>query len=90
MFKYTITTLNKLEDLLKESNYVVRYEKGNFKSGYCVLRDKRVVVINKYFNTESRINCFIDILPFISIDESILTEKSLLLLKQILQLQPAA
>lgn len=90
MFKYTITTLNKLEDLLKESNYVVRYEKGNFKSGFCVLRDKRVVVINKYFNTESRINCFIDILPLISIDDSKLSEKSLLLLKQILQLQPAA
>ena len=87
MFKYTPSVLEKLETLFDEMNYVVRYEKGNFKSGYCLIKDKRVLVINKYFNTESRINCFIELLPKINVDEALLTEQSLKLLKQ---LKPSA
>ena len=83
MFKYTPSVLEKLEALFEESDYVVRYEKGNFKSGYCLIKDKRVVVINKYFNTESRINCFIELLPNIDLVEEKLSEASLKLLKQI-------
>ena len=55
MIKYTPAYLQKLEDLLKENNYVLRNEKGNFKSGYCILQDKRVIVINKFATIESRI-----------------------------------
>src|SRR6476660_8450172 len=62
MFRYTPTTLQKLEQLFREGDYIVRYEKGNFKAGYCLLLDKKVVVINKYFDTESRINSLLDIL----------------------------
>ena len=35
--KLTQTTLNKLEDILGESEFVVRYERGNFQSGWCLL-----------------------------------------------------
>ena len=55
-FKYTPNTLKKLEELFEEARYVIRFEKGNFNSGYCVLEEKRVVVINKFFNIEGRIN----------------------------------
>ena len=37
--KYTRPFLNKLEDIFAESDFVLRYEKGNFKAGYCVLKD---------------------------------------------------
>ncbi len=77
MFRYTPTTLNKLEQLFREGEYVVRYEKGNFKAGYCLLLDKKVVVINKYFDTESRINSLLDILSLMELDASKLSEKSL-------------
>jgi len=90
MFKYTTTTLEKIEGLLEEAGYVVRYEKGNFKAGYCILKDKRVIVINKYFITESRINSLLDIIPILELDSSVMTEKSQLLFKQIIELQPAA
>lgn len=90
MFKYTTTTLEKIETLLNETGYIVRYEKGNFKSGYCILKDKRVIVINKYFNTESRINSLIDIIPILELSSSDMTEKSQALFRQIIELQPAA
>lgn len=76
MFRYTPTSLQKLEQLFREGEFLVRYEKGNFKAGYCILLDKKVVVINKYFDTESRINSLLDILSQIEIDQSKLSEKS--------------
>lgn len=88
MFRYTPTTLNKLEQLFREGDFLVRYEKGNFKAGYCILHDKRVVVINKYFDTESRINSMLDILSEIELDESKLSEVSRDFLHHAKQFQP--
>jgi hypothetical protein len=68
-FKYTPNTLKKLEQLFEEANYVVRYEKGNFNSGYCILEDKRVAVVNRFLSTEGRINALIEILPSIAVKE---------------------
>ena len=61
MAKYTPAYLKKLEDLLKDNGYDVRYEKGNFKSGFCILEAKKVVVINKFSTIESRIQALIEI-----------------------------
>lgn len=83
MFRYTPTTLQKLEQLFRESGFIVRYEKGTFKAGYCILLEKRVAVINKYFDTESRINSLLDMLNDINPDESKLSEKSLEFLQHI-------
>jgi len=52
--KLTQTTLDKLEDILGESEFVVRYERGNFQSGWCLLEAKRIVVLNKFLNLEAR------------------------------------
>lgn len=60
--KYTKTYLDKIENLFAASDYILRYEKGNFKSGYCILKENRVVVVNKYFPIEGKINVLIDIL----------------------------
>lgn len=66
-FKYTPNTLKKLEQLYEEARYIIRYEKGNFNSGYCILEDKRVVVINRFLAIEGRINALIEILPSINV-----------------------
>jgi len=55
MIKYTVQFLTKLEDMLAESDYTLRYEKGNFKSGYCLLREQKIIIVNKFFTTEGRI-----------------------------------
>lgn len=60
--KYTKNNLDKIESLFAESDYMLRYEKGNFKSGYCLLKDTKVVIINKYYTLEGKINTLIDIL----------------------------
>lgn len=74
--KYTNQYLNKLEDLMAESDYSLRYEKGNFKSGYCLLNSDKVAVINKYFSREGKINCLVDIIKSIEIDPDQLSEKN--------------
>ena len=54
--KYTRHFLNKLEELFAESDYMLRYEKGNFKAGFCVLKDMKVVVVNKYYALEGSVS----------------------------------
>lgn len=74
--KLTQTTLNKLEDILGESEFVVRYERGNFQSGWCLLESKRIVVLNKFLNLEARINTLLELIPQLSIDFDKLTHDS--------------
>ncbi len=74
--KYNLNTLNKLEKILAESGYVVRYERGSFQSGYCILEDKKVVVLNKFLNPEGRINTLLDIILTIDIGYDLLTLES--------------
>lgn len=76
-FKYTPATLRKLEQLFEEARYTIRYEKGTFNSGYCILEARRVVVINRFLPIEGRINALIEILPSITITESELSEEML-------------
>ena len=61
--KYNQSTLNRLEKLLEEAGYIVRYERGSFQSGYCILEQKKVVVLNKFLQVEGRINTMMDIIP---------------------------
>ena len=74
--KYTKHFLNKLEDIFAESDYMLRYEKGSFKSGYCVLMDTKIAIVNKYYTTEGKINCLLDILKSINIETKSLSEKN--------------
>lgn len=62
MLKYNINLLKKVEDIFKEGGYTIRYEKGNFQNGYCVLEKRRVVVINKFHEPEAKINSMVEIL----------------------------
>ena len=74
--RYTRHFLNKLEDLFSETDYQLRYEKGSFNSGYCILRDTKVAVVNKYYTTEGKINCLIDILKNINFETNALGGKN--------------
>jgi hypothetical protein len=80
--RYTQTTLKKLEELFDELDYAVRYEKGNFQSGYCLVESRRVAVVNKFFDTEARINCLLEILTQLDFDLENLSETSRELLQK--------
>lgn len=83
--RYTKQFLNKLEDIFAESDYVLRYEKGNFKSGYCLLNETKIAIVNKYYTTEGKVNCLIDILKSLEIDKGSLSEKNASLLMELSQ-----
>jgi hypothetical protein len=74
--KYTQTTLDKLEAIPEEAGYVLRYERGSFQSGYCILEERRVVVLNKFLQIEGRINTLIDLIPQLDINVDALTPES--------------
>ncbi len=76
MHKYTKPTLQKLELLFKELEYTIRYEKGSFNSGYCIVENNKVVVINKFFDTDGRVAILMDILENILTDDTVLSDKS--------------
>jgi hypothetical protein len=76
MIKYTLHFLRKLEDIFAESNYYLRYEKGTFKSGYCVLKDQQIIVVNNYYSLDGKINCLVEVLRKVNIDTSLMSDKN--------------
>ena len=90
MIKYTNQFLSKLEDLIAESDYTLRYEKGNFKSGFCVLKDQKIIIVNKFYPTEGKINALYEILRAVPLDISRFTEKNQKFYQEINQQSEAA
>ena len=74
--KMNQTTLDKLGNILTETEYKIRYERGSFQSGWCLLEEKRVVVLNKFLDTEGRINTLLDLIPQLDVNYDKLTLES--------------
>lgn len=81
--KLTKQFQNKLESILISQDYKVRFEKGNFKSGYCIINKNKIVIINKYFTIEGKINSLIEIINKINIQEKKCTNGQIKLIKRI-------
>ena len=86
--KHTQSSLDKLEDILNQSDYVVRYERGTFQSGWCLLEQKRIVVLNKFLDVEGRINTLTELIPQLAIDFDKLTLDSQKLYDSLLKNTP--
>ena len=83
--KISQSQLDKLQQLLSESNYTIRYERGTFQSGWCLLEQKKIVALNKFLDIEGRINTLLDLIPQVSIDFDKLTLESQKLYTEIMQ-----
>ena len=46
-------------------------------SGFCILENKKLVIINRFFETEGRILALLDIIQQLQIDEDKLNDQSL-------------
>jgi hypothetical protein len=68
MIKYSQGTLDKLSNIPEKNGYILRYERGNFQSGYCILENKKVIVLNKFLQLEGRINALLELIPQLEID----------------------
>ncbi|MBX2931695.1 MAG: hypothetical protein KF781_07115 [Chitinophagaceae bacterium] len=82
--KFNQASLNKLENILNESEYTLRYERGTFQSGWCILEFKKVVVLNKFLDTEGRINTLLELIPQLNINFDKLTLDSQKLYEQVM------
>lgn len=87
--KITQHNLNKLEAILKQSEYTVRYERGNFQSGWCLIESKKVVVLNRFLDTEGKINTLTELLPQVQIDMDKLSPESKTVYETIMRSQKA-
>ena len=85
MLTITNHTLEKLEMLLKTTGYRVRYEKGNFKTGACVLQNSKTVVVNKFSGLESKILAISELARDLEMDYNLLDEKQLAFIQQLKQ-----
>ena len=84
--KYTQNPLDKIESIAEQNGYVIRFERGTFQSGYCILQAKKVIVINKFFQIEGRINALIDLLPQLDINFDALTHESQKMYEEVMSL----
>lgn len=85
MLAITNHSLEKLEILLKTAGYKVRYEKGNFKTGACLLQNSKIVVVNKFSNLESRIQALIELVRIVEVDQKLFDDKQLTFYQQVKQ-----
>jgi hypothetical protein len=85
--KATQNNLDKIEKLIEEGGYIIRYERGNFQSGYCILQAKKVVVLNKFLQTEGRMNTLNDLLPLLNINIDVLTHESQKLYEEMMSVE---
>ena len=88
--KVSQAQLDKLQNLLSESEYTIRYERGTFQSGWCLLEQKKIIVLNKFLDTEGRINTLLDLIPQIQVNFDKLTLESQKLYTQVTNTQEQA
>jgi hypothetical protein len=48
--------LTELETIASQLQIKLRYEKGDFEGGYCVLKSERIIVINKKLSPRMRLS----------------------------------
>jgi hypothetical protein len=77
MIKHNKAYLSKLEDLISEGGYMVRYERGNFKTGYCVLKETKLVLVNNFLPVDGRVNCLLELVHHLPLSPETMSEKSL-------------
>ena len=85
MLAATNHTLEKLEMLLKTAGYKVRYEKGNFKTGACLLLNSKMIIITRFSNLESKKLAIVELLRDLEVDYKLLDEKQISYLQEIKQ-----
>jgi hypothetical protein len=61
--------LKNLEQLAFNSGITVRFEKGEFEGGFCVLRSERIILVNKKLNVPRKASILAQAVAEIGIDE---------------------
>ncbi len=64
-----------LKSIAAQLGAEVRFEKGDFKGGYCILKDSKVIVINKMTNLQRKVIVLSMALKELGVDKIYLTPR---------------
>jgi hypothetical protein len=67
--------MEELKAIANQLGAAVRFEKGDFKGGYCIVHDDKVIVINKLANLQRKIMILSAALKELGVDKMYLTPK---------------
>lgn len=67
--------LQELKAIADQLGATVRFEKGDFKGGYCLIHEKKVIVINKMTNLQRKVMILSTALKELGIDEIYMTPR---------------
>jgi len=68
-------TLSDLKALAAQLGATVRFEKGDFKGGYCIVHESKVIVINKMTNLQKKVMILSAALKELGVDKIYLTPR---------------
>lgn len=61
--------INELEELARNCGITIRYEKGDFEGGFCVLKEERLIVINKRLHPARKASVLAQGVAEVGVDE---------------------
>ena len=61
--------LRELEELADRSGIAIRYEKGDFDGGYCILKTERLIIVNKKLAPGKRASVVAQAVAEVGVDE---------------------
>ena len=67
--------LQELKSVADQLGATIRFEKGDFKGGYCIVHDKKVIVINKMTNLQKKVMILSTALKELGVDSIYLTPR---------------
>lgn len=73
---FTSSHLKKLESLYAEYGYKIRYEKGQFQSGACIVDAKNLIIVNTFLALDQKIEALLEIGKPILFDGEVLDKKN--------------
>jgi len=85
MIPLTQNSLDKLELLLEELGYKLRFEQGSFKTGSCIILNSKVIVVNKFSKVDMKVRSLLQILQTIPHNEDLMSEKNKVFFRNIKQ-----
>ena len=79
--------LQDLRQIAQEMGAKVRFERGDFKGGYCILKDDRTIVINKLSTLQRKVITLTNALKDLGVDDKYLTPKIREVIEEISEVQ---
>jgi len=71
MKRKTHSALQRLEHLVRQAGFSIRYEKGHFQSGWCRVKDRKIILINRFYPPEVRLQILLHIIDTLGLASNI-------------------